>query len=477
VLNNFKTSFWKNTLVYGVGFLLLRGISFFLLPIYTNFLSLYEAGVVFIIYTILAFLNPIYAYGMNASLFKFYNNEDNNLKTVLSTSLYSVAISSFVFSLLIVLFSHNLDKLIDSNPENHINWFLYIAIVLFFDAISNRIFVVLRLMEKPFYFLFIGLINILLSLICNFIFIHYYQLASFGAVLALTVVSVVQCFVLLPIIINKINYRSIDYDLFKKMFSFALPFLPSALLFIVIGFSDRWFIKWYLDLHAVGLYGAGYKLGSIMGLAVTAFNLNWQPYYLKQKNNRKYKFGKIGSNIIIILIAVFTLLVLAYEYFIYINIGGYYLIGQHFWGGLTVVPFVALGYLFYGIYIINMPSLYLKNKQNWGLVFWSFGALINIAGNIALIPILGILGASIATAVAYFVMMAMMVMKNRVWLPIKFAVVPIAMISCISLLLIIIKFTTTVPFLLLLALVFIYLFTIYVALNKIKTMYVVYLDE
>ena len=52
-----------------------------------------------------------------------------------------------------------------------------------------------------------------------------------------------------------------------------------------------------------------------------------------------------------------------------------------------------------------MPSLYLKNKQNWGLLFWSCGALFNIAGNIVLIPALGIVGAGIATAFSYFVMM------------------------------------------------------------------------
>ena len=136
---------------------------------------------------------------------------------------------------MVIFFSHNLNQLIDSSNMVSVNWFLFISIILFFDAISNRVFVVLRLMEKPIYFLCIGLINILLSLVCNFIFIYYYQFASFGAVLSLTVVSVIQCFVLFPIIINKIHYDFIDCELFKTMFSFALPFLPSALLFIIIG--------------------------------------------------------------------------------------------------------------------------------------------------------------------------------------------------------------------------------------------------
>ena len=42
-------------------------------------------------------------------------------------------------------------------------------------------------------------------------------------------------------------------------------------------------------MESVGLYGTGYKLGSIMSLAVTAFNLNWQPYYLKNPEKDKTK--------------------------------------------------------------------------------------------------------------------------------------------------------------------------------------------
>ena len=67
-----------------------------------------------------------------------------------------------------------------------------------------------------------------------------------------------------------------------------------------------WFIKYFLNIESVGLYGAGYKLGSIMSLAVTAFNLNWQPYYLKFKSNNNNRFGHIGSLVVIIFIFLFA---------------------------------------------------------------------------------------------------------------------------------------------------------------------------
>ena len=77
-----KNKFLNTSLVFGLGFVFLRGISFLLLPVYTNFLSTYDAGIIFILYALLAFLNPVYALGMDAALFKFFNSSDYSQKQV-----------------------------------------------------------------------------------------------------------------------------------------------------------------------------------------------------------------------------------------------------------------------------------------------------------------------------------------------------------------------------------------------------------
>ena len=185
-----------------------------------------------------------------------------------------------------------------------------------------------------------------------------------------------------------------------------------------MGFSDRWFIKFFLNMESVGLYGTGYKLGSIMSLAVTAFNLNWQPYYLEEGN--KKNFGKIGSIAIVGFVSIYVLLLLLVDLIVHVSWNGVYLVGSDFWSGISVVPFVALGYLFYGVYVLQMPSIFLLNKQKWGLVFWITGALFNVAGNIIFIPKFGILGASYSTALGYFIMMLFLVYKNFNWMKIKY---------------------------------------------------------
>ena len=69
-----------------------------------------------------------------------------------------------------------------------------------------------------------------------------------------------------------------------------------------------------------------------------------------------------------------------------------------------------------------MPSIFICNKQNWSVGFWSLGAVCNILGNVILIPKFGIVGAASSTAISYCIMMVAIIIKNYTWLPIKYSI-------------------------------------------------------
>ena len=408
------SNFFNISITYGVGFFLLRSVSFLLLPIYTNLLTSGDAGIVFIIYTVLAFLNPLYAFGMDSALLKFFNLEKYNRKETVSSSLAAAVFSACIFSCFLLALSQYFNFFLNLT----FNSLFFISIILFFDSLSSRVLVLLRLLEKPFYYLGVGLINILGSVLLNILFLNYYTLGSFGAIYALTLTSFLQFLCLVPILIKNLHLHFINFKLIKKMFLFGFPFLPSSLLFILTGMSDRWLIKYYLDLNQVGLYGAGYKVGSAISIAVLAFNLSWQPYYLKQYKNTSFALNvNIISNIFFIFLLLLTTgLSLFWPMLIKININGYYLIGEAFWTGGFIIPWVAFGYFFYGMFILQSPSIYLCNKQAWSPVFWLIGGSSNILINVFLIPTLGILGAAISSLFSYLFMFVFIYYKNQLWL-------------------------------------------------------------
>ena len=86
-------------------------------------------------------------------------------------------------------------------------------------------------------------------------------------------------------------------------------------------------------------------------LCVKGFNLNWQPYYLKGYN--RLKFYKIGT-LFLFLIAMATFISLLWPLLFK------FLIGPLYWKGGIIIPIISISYVFYGLFILQMPSIYLK---------------------------------------------------------------------------------------------------------------------
>ena len=244
-----------------------------------------------------------------------------------------------------------------------------------------------------------------------------------------------QLLLLAPLLVTKIKIKLFDFKLLRLMVRFSLPFLPASIFFIMIEMADRIMLGWLSSVNDVGLYGAGYKIGALILLIVKAFNLNWQPFYLKRENQNDVRgFEAIGTKFIILLIFFSTLLSMLWPFLFQFQINGNYIIGNEFWAGGNIIPIIALSYIIYGIFILQMPSIYIKEKQSWVPYFWGIGCIINILSNYILIPIYGFYGAALSTLFAYVSMTLFLVYKNMIWMQIKYNLKDISYISIISML-------------------------------------------
>jgi O-antigen/teichoic acid export membrane protein len=331
--------------------------------------------------------------------------------------------------------------------------------ILFSDMLSSRLMTIIRLLEKPIYFLMVSLANVLLSITLNIYFIQSLGMGFNGALIALVCVSIIQLLLLLPLLAFNLKINQFDYALLRKMLLFSMPFLPASIFFIMIEMADRIMLGWLSSVEDVGLYGAGYKIGAIVLLIVRAFNLNWQPFYLKSEHNDSViQFEQIGSRFIVFLIFISTIITMIWPILFKININNIYLIGEAFWSGGEIIPIIAFSYAIYGVFILQMPSIYIKNKQSWVPYFWGAGFIINFISNYLLIPGYGFYGAAFATFFAYLFMSLFLLYKNQDWLPIKYHLYDILYISIVS----------SIAFLAYLKLEFTLIIVIYVIIGALK---------
>ena len=139
------------TAIYGLPTIVGRFLIYFLTFFYTHiFPNPEELAVVPYFYAIVPFVLNILSYGMETAYFRFSQKYAGN-KSVYSTSLISIFISSSIFLLFIILFNKSIANQVgySSHPE-YVVWF---ALILALDTLAAIPFAKLRIENKAFYVL------------------------------------------------------------------------------------------------------------------------------------------------------------------------------------------------------------------------------------------------------------------------------------------------------------------------------------
>ncbi len=398
----------KDTLLYGISTIVGRFLNFILVPFYTNVFSPAENGIFNNVYAYIAFFNVVYIYGMDAAFMKFYSSaEQSKKKDTFSTPYIFVLGTTLFLSLLLIIFKSSFLELMELKQE-YSSLHSYLILILLFDTIALVPFANLRLHRRVIKFTSIKITNIIINLSLNLILILYFKMGIEAIFIANLAASAFSFTVLTPDIIKNLHLR-IDKQILKKMLYFGLPYLPASISSTIVQVIDRPIVQAMTSTDTLGIYSANYKLGIFMMLFVTMFNFAWQPFFLTnaKEENAKELFSKILSLFLLVASFIWILLTLFVDDFARLEIlPGRSIIGKEFLSGLTIVPIILLAYLFNGIYYNFQAGLYIEEKTKYFPAVTGLGALVNIGANILLIPVLGIMGAALATLFAYISMAA-----------------------------------------------------------------------
>ena len=145
-------------------------LSFLLVPLYTEILPTKEYGEISVIFAYFVLFNVILAYGMETAFFRFYNKKENKTE-VLSTSGWSLVVSSLIFFFL-AFFVKDQISLLSGIPLQYINLAIWILLL---DALVIIPFAWLRAAEKPMRYAVIKIMNVAVNLGLNVFFLVFLQ--------------------------------------------------------------------------------------------------------------------------------------------------------------------------------------------------------------------------------------------------------------------------------------------------------------
>lgn len=409
--------FGTDTAIYGVSTIVGRFLNFLLVPFYTNILVPSEYGIVSYVFSLIAFVNVIYGYGMESAYFRYSSSKEiGTPEQNFSTPFISLFLTSALFSGVIVLLSPSLANII-AIPTQHQPIVEYAGWILLFDTLAVIPFASLRMERNAKLFATLKFLNIVINVAANLVFLLVFNAGVQGIFLSNLLASATTLFFLVPTIQRHFT-TDFSKDLYRALLKFGLPYIPAGLAAMIIQVVDRPILRMLTDDATVGIYQANYRLGIFMMLIVQMYDYAWRPFFLSHANepNAKQLFARILTYFVTLMSITFLLLTFFLPDLVQISIFGRHIIHPDYWGALGIVPIVLLGYMFLGISNNMVTGIYIEKKTHYLASITLVGALVNVVANFLLIPLTGVYGAAWATFLSYFVMAAMQyVMVQRIY--------------------------------------------------------------
>ena len=149
----------NQTLWFGLSSIVGRFINYLLNPILTTIYASEAFGEISILYSGAAFLNIIYAIGMETAFFRFSKDHDN--KKVFNNTFAILILSSLLISSVLILFRKPISSYMELG--NHPEYIVLMILIVALDTLAVIPFAKLRLEGRPRKFALIKLANILIN--------------------------------------------------------------------------------------------------------------------------------------------------------------------------------------------------------------------------------------------------------------------------------------------------------------------------
>jgi len=216
-----------------------------------------------------------------------------------------------------------------------------------------------------------------------------------------------------------------DTALWKRVMKYSYPLIVVGLGGMVNDMLSRLVYRHVVDLpraaadKELGIFGNLYRLAVMVTVMIQAFRMAAEPFFFnrsKEENAQKI-YARVMKFFVIACCFMFLFIALYRDVLQWIITRK-----SKEWGdGMYIVPILAMGNIFLGIYY-NLSIWYkLTNKNMYGAVITFSGAVITILLNILLIPKLHYLGAALATFCCYLFMMITSYSLGQKYYPVPYA--------------------------------------------------------
>ena len=384
------------TIVYAIGNLGTKILTFLIVPLYTYYISTSDMGEYDLLITGVGLLSPIISLRISEATYNWMIKQTASNEVCIKST-YSYLLKSCALSVVII---------------GGIGHFIHIwnlklfLLILILDPMLETTQKILRGLKNQKLFAASGIIYMGILVTLNFITVCVMKLGV-SSLLVNTIISQLVSIALIFASEKRMRCLRVAVDkktllaIQKEMLKYSMPLVPSTLSWWVMSVSDRYVVRFFLGSSFNGIYAIATKFPSILQTFFVLFNNAWTDMALanlqSKEENSKYvsslfeKMYMFSFSVIFCLIPVtkvVTQVILSSDY----KIGSIY------------IGFLYLGAIFQGFSTFASVG-YLQSKKTARAATSSLaGAIVNLLVDFVLIKSVGLFAAALSTYAGFLIM-------------------------------------------------------------------------
>lgn len=399
---NFKR-FIKTALVFLTGNVLIKLVSFLLLPLYTNKLSPDQFGSYDFVMTIINLIAPIAFFqiwdGMYRYAFDYEKKQDK--QNVITNSIIICLFGCAIYFALFSLAQHFFE----------FQYFEYIIIYGLLYALNYLYTYTARIFLANKLFVFSGVIGTLTTALLNIAFIvglgwdikSIYVSSIIGIIIQLLIIE------LKVGVLRHFRISKTDYAIIVQMIKFSFPLCLATISYWLLSGYTKFLIINFNGDSANGIYAIANKLSSMITLLVSVLQFAWNEaaYLMTNESERKKNYP--------IFIDIMTTGV-AYGVAIFILVSKVifpYVISDQYNEAIYLVPATVIGVGANSLAGFLGTLFMTEKKTNYILISTLLSSLVNIILGYFATKYYGVYGAAVVLALSFVILMVLRLTKLK----------------------------------------------------------------
>ena len=398
---------------YQAGDILAKGAAVFTLPLYTRYVSTVQYGYAEALLTGVILLSIVLRFGVGEAFIRFYYDDDDQERRdrIASGAVALVFATTTVVAALGTVFAAPLSRLLLGHDATTLVQIAMLGVWAFTNL--EIAYALLRADERKGTYMRASVADVTMTVPLMVYFVVFRHDGARGLLAGNYIASSI---VLLGLWWNARHRLGAFLSrrpgappiAIRRMLDFGLPTVPADASVYALQVADRWYLVGDGPRGSAGLYAVAAKLATIVFVAVRGFQYAWPPLAYSIEDDavaaRLYSmvttYYVLATGIVVAGVALFAR-------------WGIRLLSHRYYGAHSAVPWLALGWALYGLYLIFIVISGRARRTRRNLPAALAGLIVNVICLLVLVPALGIAGAGIALVVAYATMVVVIYLLTR----------------------------------------------------------------